>query len=676
VKADTPGDAVLIRGSAHPYRETVTCWDTASGAACGQWAVLEPQHKGTASAHISFMSYPGEQAVVDPEGAASPVYGVMIGGSREPGRCTGGARAGLTCNDGSHCAGGSCVTQVCYNGTNDGAACASDAECSGSGVCRRAGWYLDFEGIRFSNWAFYDQSTSASPASHVPSQYAVSLPVSQRPHPFVTIRDCEFTGNDGGGALHYNGSFGLLFERNWVHDNFTHGWTSAVNSWDPIGKAEGVPNVFRDNTILDNRDQPPAWCLANYCAGDVSTSNDCNDTVKGRGWRCPCLVDSDCQSGVCQANPVAGAGGCDSRPWHDGDTEGNGIIIDSPQGLCHLNRKINCTWSGDTICGAAGPCDMGEAGYTIIENNVIAGNHGYGINAFKASNTTIRNNTVVENGRRNTQDYNGEIVVWANGADVHNNIVEPRAKGQCTCRTDADCGGAAGSCWTDGPSWGAVCRNGARSLCTSDLECAMGNGCNFVAGLRFTYGPSIIYQAAPANIRTGANLFYDDGGSNQAIIWTANGGTITRSTVAGFKSTADAVANGWAGNGASMDNKFGDPLFVDPASDDFRLQAQSPALTGGDPAASAATDLLGVVRTDPPTIGAYQGVADGTTTTTTTTAVPPTTTTSTVPSTTSTSLSTVTTTTTMPGESTTTTTTSSSTTTTHRLRCRRVRICE
>jgi hypothetical protein len=106
IGANTPSDTVLVRSSAHPYSEVQTCWDAASGMACGGWAVLEPQHKGTASAPITFKSYPGEQAVIDPDGkvpsaGSGLVYGLMVGGSREPDRCSGGARPALTCQDNS-----------------------------------------------------------------------------------------------------------------------------------------------------------------------------------------------------------------------------------------------------------------------------------------------------------------------------------------------------------------------------------------------------------------------------------------------------------------------------------------------------------------------------------------------------------------------------------------------
>jgi hypothetical protein len=40
IGANTPGDTVLVRSSAHPYSDVQTCWDAASGMGCGGWAVL------------------------------------------------------------------------------------------------------------------------------------------------------------------------------------------------------------------------------------------------------------------------------------------------------------------------------------------------------------------------------------------------------------------------------------------------------------------------------------------------------------------------------------------------------------------------------------------------------------------------------------------------------------
>jgi hypothetical protein len=663
IAANTPGDTVLVRSSAHPYSEIAHCWDAASGMACGNWAVLEPQHKGTASAPITFTSYPGEQAVIDPDGTAPTaggglIYGLMVGGGREPGRCSGGARSGLTCQDNSQCSGATCVTRVCYAaGAQTGAACATDTDC-GTGVCRRVGWYLVVDGFRFSHWDFWDSSPTATAGAHVPSQYAISLPQSNRPHAFVTIQHCELASNNGGGVLHYNGSFGLLFQNNLVHDNATHGWTTAVNLWQTTGWTEQVQNVVRGNTIDNNIDTPPTWCLSHYCAGGTNT---CEDTVNGRGDRCPCMVNSDCESGVCQQN-IPGASGCDQPPWHDGDTEGNGIIVDVPQGVCKNNPTLNCTWAGDAVCGSAG-CAVGEAGYVLVEYNTVFDNWGYGINAFEASHVTIHNNTLVENGRRNTLDYNGEIVAWSNGGQVHNNIAQPRAKGQCECATDADCGGAAGSCWNNGPSWGAVCRNGSRSVCTADGQCAPGRQCTPVQALRLTYGPSSIYAADPTTMGVGGNVLYSTAGPEARLMRVADPGAQPATTVAVFQTSADAIAYGWAGNGGSKPDLQAAPLFVDPSSADFRLQAASPAIGAGDPAFGDAT------------AGAL-GVAGSTTTTVppSTTTLPPTTTTSTTATTSSTTTSTTsltapstsipTTTSTTPTTTTTGTTGTSTTTTT------------
>ena len=74
--------------------------------------------------------------------------------------------------------------------------------------------------------------------------------------------------------LHAHGTARVTFEYNQVHDNWTHGWTSAVNFWNAVGKNEG-PNVIRGNTVWNNQDDPPIWCIPQYCGGATSNKNAC-----------------------------------------------------------------------------------------------------------------------------------------------------------------------------------------------------------------------------------------------------------------------------------------------------------------------------------------------------------------------------------------------------------------
>jgi parallel beta-helix repeat protein len=78
------------------------------------------------------------------------------------------------------------------------------------------------------------------------------------------------------------------------------------------------------------------------------------------------------------------------------DSEGHGITMD--------------------VCGAAGGA--------LIENNLIYNNEGWCIEVYKSDNAVIRNNVCWVNGIRSPS---GEIDVYGNNMQVHNNIAVPRS---------------------------------------------------------------------------------------------------------------------------------------------------------------------------------------------------------------------------------------------------------
>src|SRR5262249_61713605 len=92
------------------------------------------------------------------------------------------------------------------------------------------------DGFKFQNWSYVDTNANAGNTSHVPSQYAAFIHWGLGPATDITIRNSEFSNNNGGGALHAHGTARITFEYNKVHDNWTHGWTSAVNFWNAVGK--------------------------------------------------------------------------------------------------------------------------------------------------------------------------------------------------------------------------------------------------------------------------------------------------------------------------------------------------------------------------------------------------------------------------------------------------------
>jgi hypothetical protein len=73
-----------------------------------------------------------------------------------------------------------------------------------------------------------------------------------------------------------------------------------------------------------------------------------------------------------------------------------------------------------------------------------------------------------------------------------------------------------------------------------------------------------------------------------------------------------AVKYGWAGQGASVPCLYVDPRFAGPttgappAKASFQPLTGSPILNVGDWPLRAPEDILGVTRTDPPSLGAYE----------------------------------------------------------------------
>src|SRR5262249_6049137 len=130
------------------------------------------------------------------------------------------------------------------------------------------------DGFKIQNWSYYDSSPTATNASHVPSQYAVFLNWALGSITDVTIRNSELVNNNGGGVIHAHGTGRVTIEYNPIHDNWTHGWTSPVSFWNAVGKNEG-PNVYRGNTVYNNQDDPPLFCIPKYCGGSKSNTNAC-----------------------------------------------------------------------------------------------------------------------------------------------------------------------------------------------------------------------------------------------------------------------------------------------------------------------------------------------------------------------------------------------------------------
>jgi serralysin len=194
---------------------------------------------------------------------------------------------------------------------------------------------------------------------------------------------------------------------------------------------------------------------------------------------------------------------------------------------------------------------------TLVENNVIWGNGGRGIEASGAqptSHVTIRNNTVFNDNTQQQQYGGAEIVSWGNGNSVANNIV--------ILGPDAQNGTAA-----------------------NQTTVAIADRCGpSSAGVQIT-GGSVWANNLVYSMKSGAPL-----SSSNCITTPANYSTIPAgSNLVGVDPHLAAETAPAA-----------------PTVQDFSIGATSPATHTGTSTDSAPFDYAYVVRPDPPSIGAFE----------------------------------------------------------------------
>ncbi len=674
-----PGDIVYVRGGTYNQLGTGV-------VASFPKYLLAVTRRGSPSHPIWYKAYPGETPII------SPYY--TDPDTQYPANCTnngGGTNnfagcqwmgLGLAPVGWLGADDGTCYTLSNFWGAKGGA-CSSDADCGGSaGSCHRnsvecAGgnvckYYVTVDGFKFADWDYADMRTTVTSTTSRISQYAIALERASGSPGEITIQNNEITNNAN--SLFTQNAEGVTIQYNWIHDNTLHGWTSAVNLFEARGLS-GRQNIVRGNIIHGNKEVTPPWCLSHICSGDPAVyTNSCFDRDNGYGAGCSCAGgtagtpgdandgDLACQSGDCVANP--NGGGCDAN-WQfgmDSHSEGNGVIVDIPSGLCKPSTGISgyCLWAQDPKCGT-NACQVGRGGNVLIESNIIYENYGSCVNFTRADGTEIfRNNTCYHNNLKHRIASDGEVI-GLTSAQIHNNIIIPNPVGACRCNADADCGSPHGQC---NPTWNGTtyCQTGPRATCTTDAECPTSGGTggypsgklcllNPALHLAMTNDPNTNrwpWTFYPGDTELGGNLIYSPLGTGKSLIRLTPGSISQLYSVSGFKTntvnplmaatSSFSTLFGWAGNGTSVNQVEADPLLTNPTTD-WGLQAGSPAINAGDGAFHATLDqsrqtytgndigaraYLGATATPTPTATATSATPTATITRTPTPTVTPT----------------------------------------------------
>jgi parallel beta-helix repeat protein len=233
--------------------------------------------------------------------------------------------------------------------------------------------------------------------------------------------------------------------------------------------------------------------------------------------------------------------------------DGNTIYANTNTPSCSTQQCLS-TWADSDGSGIIDDTSQRERwdnvvyhGRTQISNNVIFGNGGRGVHIFKSDHVTIANNTMFSNNQDPYESFYhpGEVsTAYSGDVQVYNNILS-----------------------SDGLS-----------------------------------GP--VNQSPPSS-HVGVSFEYATDGRGPMIaeynlIWDPQNAIGNEDYVDPTTTNPVTIAS----------NTWGNPLFEDATLTaslaNFEVKPTSPAMRRGNMATAIATDILGVTRTNPPTIGAYQ----------------------------------------------------------------------
>jgi len=283
---------------------------------------------------------------------------------------------------------------------------------------------------------------------------------------------------------------------------------------------------------------------------------------------------------------------CRGFYFHSGETSESVV-----SGFTIKEGKLWGGYGAGIYCNSSSP---------TITNNIITCNRvntgwegGGGGICCNSSSPTITNNTITAN----SADYGGGIYCSSSSSPIitNNTITANSAVGTLS----------------PGNGGGIYCTSSSPTItnCIITGNEALGESNAYGGGIYCTSYSTITNCTITGNRAyrprhdlggVGGGIYCDTSSSTvlNTILWNDNPDEIDGSITV----TYSDVKGGWPGEG----NIDADPLFVDPSSDNYHLQASSPCIDAGTYSGAPPDDLDGNPRDEFPDMGAYEYQGDGT----------------------------------------------------------------
>ncbi len=308
-----------------------------------------------------------------------------------------------------------------------------------------------------------------------------------------------------------------------------------------------------------------------------------------------------------------------------------------------IQAAINAVLSSDTVLIADGTytgpgnvdLDFGGRSITVTSQNGPAttiidcggssavGHRGFYLHSGETS--AVISGLTIQNGYENGGDGGGAILSESVGLTVQNCILKNNAAitggGLCNINYGSSealtvtssilsgnsaVGGNGGGIYSYSSAGSPVAMTNCVLIGNSSPSGQGGGICNFNGGgMTSVTSCTITGNAAPSGSGGGLYNSTSFGSGTLAltddIVYGDSGGEITGSH---FAATYCDIQGGYAGTS----NINADPLFFNAGSGDFRLQPSSPCLGAGTASGAPVTDITGLTRPNPPSIGAYDAL--------------------------------------------------------------------